>query len=444
MDKGSRTNARTYWARAVEYFRPGKFAKNIGILAGGMAAAQVIRLAAEPVLTRLFSQSDYGIYNLYLAVMSFAAVGVCLRYELAVFLPEDDEDAAAAVVMAAVSSLLVGIAAAAAAFLLVGYGVLRGDFAALNDFVWIFPLSVVGYGMFQTLSFWMSRRKRFKSVIGGKFSHTGGQAVTQVSFGLVSATPFGLIVGDAAGRVLGSLYLAAGVLRHDAASFRALTRAKVWEVAKRYREFPIVATPSALINIAALSVPMLMIGAYFGAATLGMFGLAYRVMSLPAGLTTQAVSQVYMSEAGRLASVNPKSMRTLYTRTLRKLLVIGFVPHFAVVLFGPWLFGFVFGDGWQEAGVYARLLVATHYLNFAIGPLLTTLNMLERQRLQFAWDVGRAALSIGCVFVAWRLGLGTRWTVFLLGSALTAGLVSHVALVYWAVGSRIRDFSEAK
>ncbi len=64
MDKGSGTDARTHWARAVENFRPGKFAKNIGVLAGGMAAAQAVRLAAEPVLTRLFSRSDYGIYNL--------------------------------------------------------------------------------------------------------------------------------------------------------------------------------------------------------------------------------------------------------------------------------------------------------------------------------------------------------------------------------------------
>ncbi len=443
MDKGRQTDSRTLWSRAVEYFRPGKFARNIGLLAGGTALAQLIRLAAEPFLTRIFSQSDFGIYSAYLAVMSFAAVGVCLRYELAIFLPDDDDDAAAAVVVAVVSSLLVGGVTAAAAYLLVVYGVLEGEFAALNQYAWIFPISVVGWGLFQTLSFWMSRQKRFKSVVGGKFSQTSGQAATQVSFGLVSPTPFGLIVGDAAGRILGSIYLAIGTFRHDAASFRALSRAKILTVAKRYREFPIVSMPSALINTAAFSVPMLMIGAYFGAATLGVFGLVYRVMSVPAALTTQAVSQVYMSEAGRLASANPRSLRTLYSRTLRKLLVIGFLPHFAVALFGPWLFGFVFGEGWREAGEYARLLALMHYLAFAIGPLQTTLNMLERQRLQFVWDVCRATLSIGCVFLAWKLGLGPHWTVFLLGAALTIGLVSHVVLVYWAVGSRIRSAGEA-
>ena len=100
MDKGPQTDSRTLWSRAVQYFRPGKFARNIGLLAGGTALAQLIRLAAEPFLTRIFSQSDFGIYSAYLALMSFAAVGVCLRYELAIFLPDDDDDAAAAVVVA--------------------------------------------------------------------------------------------------------------------------------------------------------------------------------------------------------------------------------------------------------------------------------------------------------------------------------------------------------
>ena len=104
MNSGSDPERQSAWNKVVGYFRPGQFAKSVGLLAGGTALAQLIRLAAEPVLTRIFSREDYGVYNAYLAVMSFAAVAACLRLELAIFLPEDDEEAAAVTTVAIIAS----------------------------------------------------------------------------------------------------------------------------------------------------------------------------------------------------------------------------------------------------------------------------------------------------------------------------------------------------
>lgn len=37
-----------------------RFAKNVGILAGGTVAGQIIILAASPLITRLYSPEEFG------------------------------------------------------------------------------------------------------------------------------------------------------------------------------------------------------------------------------------------------------------------------------------------------------------------------------------------------------------------------------------------------
>ena len=52
------------------------------IVASGTAAAQVINLAAYPILTRLYSPTDFGIFALFVTVASVIGIIAAGRFDL--------------------------------------------------------------------------------------------------------------------------------------------------------------------------------------------------------------------------------------------------------------------------------------------------------------------------------------------------------------------------
>ncbi len=81
--------------RFVERLLPqGRFARNVSVLAGGTALSQALAVLAAPLLTRLYRAEDFGYFQVYLSFMAFAMLAVTLRYEQAIFLPDQEEIAA--------------------------------------------------------------------------------------------------------------------------------------------------------------------------------------------------------------------------------------------------------------------------------------------------------------------------------------------------------------
>ena len=62
-------------------------------IVAGSGAAQLIVIATSPIVTRLYSPEDYGIYSVATSVLVLVAV-TCLRYDYAIPLPSDDRTAA--------------------------------------------------------------------------------------------------------------------------------------------------------------------------------------------------------------------------------------------------------------------------------------------------------------------------------------------------------------
>jgi O-antigen/teichoic acid export membrane protein len=317
----------------------------------------------------------------------------------------------------------------------------RGERAALRPFILVLPVSALGASTYQTLTFWAVRKNDFARIAKTRVAQAVAQSGGQLSLGLAGLGLAGLIVGDVLGRVTGSFELLRAAWKKSGRLFRALKWADIRRVAYRYRHFPLVSSWSALVNSAGLTLPPLLLGGYYGARTLGWFGLMDRALALPAMMVGQAISQVYMSRAARLAASDPSALRTLYLSSIRRLAVIGLVPYGVILLAGPQLFSFVFGVSWREAGTYAQMMAVVQFAGFISWPLTPTLNILERQAWQFAWDVGRLALAAAAVIAAHALGWPARGAVAAYGTALLVGYLSHLVASQAAITIRQHAFS---
>ena len=110
-------------------------------------------------------------------------------------------------------------------------------------------------------------------------------------------------------------------------------------------------------------------------------------------LIGNSVSQVFYSEAANLGKDNPLKIKK-FSQTYKQLSVIALIPLIILALFGPWLFSFVFGPAWYEAGVYARILSFMVYFHFIILPLGRMLEIFERQRDGLIFNIIRLIMSL--------------------------------------------------
>jgi len=74
---------------------------------------------------------------------------------------------------------------------------------ALRPYLWLLPLSLAAAGLYQVLNFWALRCKAFTSIAHTRLAQGMGTVASQVSIGLVTLGPLGLLVGDVVGRAAG-------------------------------------------------------------------------------------------------------------------------------------------------------------------------------------------------------------------------------------------------
>ena len=70
-----------------------EFSQNVLTLMTGSTLSQSIPIAISPILTRIYTPEDFGVYAIFLAIVTILGTIISGRYELAIMLPKKDEDA---------------------------------------------------------------------------------------------------------------------------------------------------------------------------------------------------------------------------------------------------------------------------------------------------------------------------------------------------------------
>src|SRR5690554_5526121 len=70
-----------------------KFGRNVVTLITGTGLAQALPIALSPILTRLYTPDEFGIFALYASIYTILAVFVAGKYELAIVIPRYDGEA---------------------------------------------------------------------------------------------------------------------------------------------------------------------------------------------------------------------------------------------------------------------------------------------------------------------------------------------------------------
>lgn len=367
----------------------GRLARAILTLTSGAALSQALVFAASPLITRLYSPSDLGVFGAFVAIVGILAAVAALRYPIAIPIAPNEGLAlhllALSVVLTAVTS-----AATAVAVWLVGGDLVRWtDTPGLARYLWLLPFTVFGAGVYLSLTAWAIRYGAYRRLATTRVEQNLGMVVVQVGLGALGAGAPGLLLGGAIGQTLGSDLLVWRLWREQGQRITTLTFRGIVRVARMYRRFPQYSATAMLLGMLCTEVPVLLLGPFYGAAVVGWYVLAQRVLSRPLEIVAGAANHVYLGSGSAALRDRPDQLPALFRTLVGALFVIATPYVVTLALLAPTVFPRLFGPDWAEAALYVRILAPMVLLRIVATTVQDTLEVFQRQDLYLARELIR-------------------------------------------------------
>jgi len=369
----------------------------------GTAVAQAIGFALTPIISRLFTPSDFGVFGSYDAVLTVIAAGVTLDYSQAIMLPKEKKDAINLFILSCVSVAVISISCLALCLLFPFY--LQDIIKAPNT--WVLALLVVAIlvtGLNQSCQAWCVRVKAFKDTSASQVVRSLSSCGSQIGFGYFKGGSIGLIFSSILADLFASLNLLRVVFRDLWPSRREIQWVRMKQLAKEYRDFPVYSASMNVINSLSIGLPVLLLSHFYGIAVAGAYAFGMRIISAPMGFVLRALRQVLFQKAAETQSMGGRLM-PLYVKITAGLFALAFFPTLVLFIWSPTLFIWIFGSQWHTAGDFARYLTLWMMFAFCNLPSVLFARVIRMQRDLFIFNlillIARAlVLILGGVYLS--------------------------------------------
>ncbi len=406
----------------------GSILKNMMILASGTAGAQVIAFAAMPIITRIYSPSDFGVLSIFIAILSLLVPFATFRYSVAIPLPRRSQTAVSVLALSVLLSFAVAIFMTIVLFFSADYIFELFSVSVLKKYWWLLPIAILGAGAYEALVSWSTREKQFKIIAKTKMTQSIASSIVKIVLGFLAFKPFGLLIGHVVAQVAGI----GSIVSQSQAVFlqnkKHITLSRIFFLAKRYSDFPKYQIASRFLLAFASQTPLMFVAWMYDSETTGQLALALMVLGIPIALIGSTMGQAYYGEIAKIGKKNILKIKEITFSIIKKLFVLSIVPFLILVLFGDLLFSFVFGDSWTQAGVFSSILAFYLVAQFMSAPIINLVNLYEKQKRLFLFNLQRLVLIVLIFLISYYMNLDINYSVFLF--SIVIGLHYSLIVVY--------------
>lgn len=411
----------------LNYIKKSEFIKNTAILTVGTAIAQFFPFLLSPVLSRLYSTEDFGIWALFLSFASIPGIISGLRYENAIVLPKKEEKAKALVKIALKN--VTWFALILMILILVFQDLLLEvkNFDKLGIFMFMIPLQVFALGSYQVLNFWSTRHKTFKLNALSKVSQSVVMLAVNLGIVFMFPGPFGLIAGTISGQLAAFIVLFFTVKKKDLRDILYVPKALQKSVRKEYDSFLKINTPHAFVDSLLEYGVMFLINFMYDEKILGAYSFSLRMLRLPLSLISASISQVFYQKAGAMVAEG-KNIMNLTTKTFVGQFLIGF-PFFLIIgIWGDDIFAFIFSEEYRLAGLFSQIFASWIFLRFIVSSLAYIPVIFGK--LKWAFSISLSDLVLRLSSLLFGYFYSDYQTSFILMN-ISCSLLLIYALVYY-------------
>ena len=405
-----------------------EFSRNVMTLMTGSAIAQFIPLMLTPILSRLFSPEEFGLFAFYISIITLFSAIATGRYELAILLPKDDKKAIN--VLALCFIILISICTTLLAIVFFfEEGIIQFiQKPDLKGWLYFIPLTLFFTSSYSIFTYWSNRKARFTDTSVGIVSLSTTKVGVNLYAGLSKVNFFeakasfleffkalfkksytipsgvsaigigGLILGSFIGYFSAVFYFIIKFFKNDRGLISSINKVTIKEMARKHDKFPKINSIHALADQFKNSGVIYVISYIFGDIILGFYSMTLRILTTPLAVIGNSFGQVFLQKTANIYS-NHGNFIPLIKKTVSKLSLIAAPIFILILLFGPQLFSFVLGEKWSVAGEYARYLTPWLFLHFVFSPIFQVAVVIQRQKELFYLALLGNAIVFGSILI---------------------------------------------
>ena len=158
-----------------------EFSRNVLTLMTGTTIAQAIPISISPILTRIYTPEDFGIFALFVAISSIFGSIANGRYELAIMLPKKDEDAINIFALGFIITCTISLLLLILVVLFHDYFLILLKNEEIGLWLYFVPIAVFFTGIYNILNYFNNRKKYYKDIANATIIKSIITAVIQLS-----------------------------------------------------------------------------------------------------------------------------------------------------------------------------------------------------------------------------------------------------------------------
>lgn len=177
------------------------------------------------------------------------------------------------------------------------------------------------------------------------------------------------------------------------------------------------------LNLFATSIDYILIGRVLGASALGVYAIAFELVSLPARLNS-IVNRVALPLLAQQQD-EPAQFRAGFLELMRVVALVQLPVAIAIGAFAPLLVPVAFGDGWHAAVPLVQILSAFGAIRVLGNPSGPTFLAKGRADIGFRFNLVVAVVALAAFALTVRHGVeAVAWTWVALGALQLAALLA--------------------
>ncbi|WP_180038318.1 oligosaccharide flippase family protein [Acinetobacter sp. YH16052] len=369
------------------------FIKAISLLLSGTVIAQGINVLALPMLTRIYTPADFSVFAVYTSLLMFISVASCLRFEVAIPLPNDDKEAFNLAILALISNIIISFAILCAVFLFHDDLITVINQPKFSTFIWFVPLGIFFIGLYNIVQYWATRKKNFKVIAKSRVQQSIVSVAFQIVIGLIITGAFGLVLGQIIRFSAGIWELCKNFI-HD--TKESIKRVKLVDLKKTFidnQELPKYSAIESLANAAGIQLPVVIIASLVQGTEAGHLSLAMQVMALPVALIGSAISQIYLAHATE--HFRNGNLYHYTIKSIKQLILIGVIPLVIISLLSPFIFPIVFGKEWVRAGEMILWMLPWFAMQLIVSPISMALYVIKKNKVALLLQIVGLIIRVG-------------------------------------------------
>ncbi|EOD4371224.1 TPA: type 8 capsular polysaccharide synthesis protein Cap8K [Staphylococcus aureus] len=398
------------------------------ILSSGIA--QVILIITTPIITRLYSPTEFGEFTIFSNIAMILIPIINARYDLLIVNTKNDRSANILSQISFLISLLILL-------------ILIPIFAIS---AWLYPNFILDFIFIIIMLFlvsltniftnYLNKERKYKVLSLINVFRAGSMALLQIIFGLLALGSLGLIIGFSLSYIAGITLGYKTFKKHfNIVRDKEETKALFLENKNQL----VYSTPSILLNSLSFSVVVFFIGILYTNTEVGIYGMAIRVLGIPVTIISLGLSKIFMQQANDYY-IEYGNFRNLLLKFSSILVIVSIILYVPLYLFSEELVNILLGHSWVDAITVIKIVIPLFVIRLIVSTVSLSVIVLQKQQLELILQALFLIGTTATFVISKMLNLTFLNFVFINTVVLIVSyMIFFIALYYFAKNKQFKN-----